>query len=777
MTVIPRLGIRSQILLIAFIPVAIITVILILLIYRGSITQGKLALDRQGQLLAAQLAANLEYALFSGAVEQIPDTVAAVMNPSTEILGTPIGTITIVDRNQQTVFEQKPEPSEPLVSAPALLSWLVPMEQQRSFQAPVYLAPLDIDATTTDKRRLLGSVQLEIPTAPIQHALLKQFLQELGLLVLTLSLALGLAAWLGWRLSNFIKAVADAVLRIKQGDFDVRFQRNATAEINTLQEGVRLAAEEISQGQQRLQQALSKVQAEHEQALSELRLQTAAAERANEAKSLFLAKVSHEMRTPLYSILGLTEQLQKNHPDDQDSHALQVMLLAIRTLRHSIDDILEFVQLESHHYQAAITSFDPWTELETLIETAEVLACRQGLYIDCIVENDVAAHLMGDPKAFRTIASNLLANALKFTNCGGIVIRLSLMPPRTETGIVLTVQDTGCGIPQDKHSEIFQPFEQIEGGLNRRYAGSGLGLSIVRKYCDQLGGTIVVESETGRGSVFTVELPFELKVTEKPAAKTILRALVIDERRSFCESLRCRLSALGFDVTTQNLALSQLRFMTPPEQKFDVVLMHNLGLANHVKMLLPQLQQWGHKLLNLVTVDQKAYDQCGVIKLWCGASRSAIAEVLQVYPSEKTEPINADLSGFQALLQDKRVLIVEDFDINRAIMAQQLSSYGVDVIEAEDADSAIQLVQQMAFELILMDVQMPGKDGIAAIREIRQLPVGKSIPIIGFTASADKPTHQRILAAGADSVLSKPMTEADLITAVYQTLQETRAWA
>ena len=304
-----QFGIYGQILLIAVIPVAVITVILIFLIYRGNILQGELALDRQGRLLAAQLAASLEYALSTGVVEQIPDTVAATVNPSREVLGTPIGRIVVLDRDNQPVFTSGSKYAPASSDRNWLLAWLMTMDDVKRFQVSIYRDPLDILGDAPRAKRLLGTVVIEIPTAPIKAELLDNFLWDLGLAGSALCVALALASWIGWRLSGAIKEAADAILRIKGGDFAIRLTRKASSEISTLQEGVVLAAAAISQGKERLERALAKVRAEHEAALAELRVQTAAAENANEAKSLFLAKVSHEMRTPLYSIQGLAERL------------------------------------------------------------------------------------------------------------------------------------------------------------------------------------------------------------------------------------------------------------------------------------------------------------------------------------------------------------------------------------------------------------------------------------------------------------------------------------
>jgi signal transduction histidine kinase len=168
------------------------------------------------------------------------------------------------------------------------------------------------------------------------------------------------------------------------------------------------------------------VRAEHEIALSRLQIQTREAERANQAKSMFLAKISHEMRTPLYSIQGLAEHLLKTLRNADDTRSLRSILRASQTLYHTISDILDFTQLEGGKYQPALKSFDLWDEIETNTETIGLLAQEQGLYLDVIVGHEVPRTVVGDQKGFRTVVANLVSNAVKFTSQGGVCIRVDL---------------------------------------------------------------------------------------------------------------------------------------------------------------------------------------------------------------------------------------------------------------------------------------------------------------------------------------------------------------
>jgi CheY-like chemotaxis protein len=350
------------------------------------------------------------------------------------------------------------------------------------------------------------------------------------------------------------------------------------------------------------------------------------------------------------------------------------------------------------------------------------------------------------------------------------------------------VQDTGPGIPEDHLTTIFTPFEQVDGALNRRYGGSGLGLSIVKGYCDSLGGCIQVDSQVNHGTTFTVTLPFT--TTDEGAARVPtdslrhqpgIRILVADDRASFRASVRCRLVNQAAEVTEQNQTLPLLLNMPPPVQPYDVLIGRDLSRLPQeaLSALTERITPWARYLVSLETVNdpsQWPWLHCHSVAaaLWCGTTRAALQEALSVLVSGNppTAMTEAAWSGElpPASAAQHAVLVAEDFEINRAIMAYQLQSHGFRVIEAGDGEEAVTKTRQGGVDLILMDIQMPGKDGLTAIREIRVQPDGAGLPILAFTASADKPTHHQIMAAGADKVLTKPISEAELIAAVQQAL-------
>jgi CheY-like chemotaxis protein len=303
-----------------------------------------------------------------------------------------------------------------------------------------------------------------------------------------------------------------------------------------------------------------------------------------------------------------------------------------------------------------------------------------------------------------------------------------------------------------------------------------------------LGGHVAVASTLGCGSTFTVELPLrpaDEPTSTRPAAAEAgpagRRALVADERASFRASVAARLAELGIAVETRAVSWRVLIAARAPETPYDLLVVQDLAawLGEVGVGAITRLRSRAEVLVTLETrydaeVARRLPEAGPFLALWSGATRDRWRAALARVWQDAVTPATPIPSAPPLLLAGWTVLVVEDYPINRTIMANQLRGNGARVLEAGDGAAAVARAAEPGLDLILMDIQMPGKDGIAAIQEIRRLPAGARLPILGFTASADKPTHARILRAGADGVLTKPLGEADLVRAVRRALRRNR---
>jgi CheY-like chemotaxis protein len=298
-----------------------------------------------------------------------------------------------------------------------------------------------------------------------------------------------------------------------------------------------------------------------------------------------------------------------------------------------------------------------------------------------------------------------------------------------------------------------------------------------------------VDRPAGPGTTFTVWLPFQRlddldsgRPLEPTPAWVGWQALVADERRSFRASAGSRLVRLGLAVDEWAMTPTALAAAPLAAQPYDLLVVQDLArlTPDTLGAVIAGLHRWAHLIITLEThydaeVAQRVQQAGVAAALWSGATgaqwQAALTALLFGGSPEPVPTAASSAEWLRTYLTGKTVLVVEDYAINRAIMTHQLQSHGLRVIEVGDGDAAVTQATQPGIDLVLMDIQMPGKDGIAAIQEIRQHPAGARLPLLGFTASADKPTYRRILDAGADRVLTKPLSEVELIAAIYQALR------
>lgn len=792
-----RVSIHRQILLIASLPALMVTFVLLFFVYQNNIKSNRQLLEQQGQLLAAQIAGALEYELASGARDQLAGVVSAAVKPAADIFGTAVREVIVTDQNGRRLFELSKQ--TPLEATGAVDTARADSVSTR-FSATIALQAVALDPGNPPPPRPLGQVTVDLELSRALARWWRRLLWDLCWIFLTFGVSAGLAFWGGRRISSAIQRIAGAILSIKNGDLNVRLPKTDTNELGTLQDGVNLLADTIRRGKEYLEAELSKVRGEYQQAMEALQVQTRAAEQANEAKSLFLAKVSHEMRTPLYSIKGSVEQLLQVNRDGAESRTLKIIQNASETLYRHISNILNVTHLAQMEREGEMLSeidrIDLWTELESVVALYEPLMVPRALYLDIIVAPNVPATVKSNAGAIHEILSNLMSNAVKYTQVGGIAVWLeTVVRSRNELSerrpaLRLRVADSGCGIPSDQLEAIFKEFKQVEETLNRRYEGTGLGLSIIKRNCERLGGHVTVASSLGRGSTFTVELPFQPageSASGRPAALPVFagvwRVLVADERASFRASIVSRFNVFNLEVEEQAVSLVALAAAWPPDQLYSLLVVQNV--ASLEQAILPEiiagLRRWADVILAMETDYHPDAVQrlraAGVDRvLWSGSTRAGLREMLEPLFRGPAEATDSAIFGYPlAPLSGRTVLVVEDYDINREIMVNQLGRNGARVLEAGDGETAVAMAEEPGIDLILMDIQMPGKDGISAIQDIRRLAHGARLPILGFTASADQPTHQRVLRAGADGVLTKPVSEADLVKEIRLTIQKAAA--
>ncbi|WIG56803.1 MAG: hypothetical protein OJF61_002591 [Rhodanobacteraceae bacterium] len=503
-----------------------------------------------------------------------------------------------------------------------------------------------------------------------------------------------------------------------------------------------------------------------------------AAEAAMLAKSEFLASMSHEIRTPLNGILPLLDIVLGTDLTPSQREYLITANASAKELLRIVDDILDYSKAEAGKLDLESVSINIRELVDSVKRLLDKPAEAKGLAMRAVVDADVRPIVRGDPMRVRQILTNLMSNAIKFTQRGGVSVRVSKRSDTdTQHELLFAVRDTGIGLAADAAARLFQPFTQADASVTRRYGGTGLGLTICKKLVDLMGGRIGVRSEPGRGSVFWFTVPFEKAPGDIAGSHKSLagsRALLAAGPQR-AQAITPVLATLELDtahVADTAAALSRLRQAAPlgDSFSFDLLLVDATSVGGDVSDLLQsilrerQLDKLRILVLGLATapdprvhtaaarVDDATLRQ-GIRRVF-GAPQPRAQPVLSVpaLPAVAASGTPQPLSG--------TVLLVEDHPVNQKVAQKLLERLGLTVDVADNGEIALEKIRGKAYAMVLMDCQMPVLDGYSATRRLREIEneQGKPrMPVIAMTAHAMSGDRERCLQAGMDDYLSKPL--------------------
>jgi two-component system, sensor histidine kinase and response regulator len=504
------------------------------------------------------------------------------------------------------------------------------------------------------------------------------------------------------------------------------------------------------------------------------------ADQANRAKSDFLANMSHEIRTPMNAILGMTELLLDTVLTSTQREYIRMVHESGEALLTLINDILDFSKIEAGKLELEIAPFELRESLGDTMKSLALRAHSKGLELAFRIAADVPEWLLGDVNRLRQIIINLVGNAIKFTSEGEVVLDVERQAGTDETvTLQLAVSDTGIGIPAEKRELIFREFEQADASTTRRYGGTGLGLAISSRLVNLMGGNIAVDSEIGRGSKFHFTARFQ-RCDERPAPveqRAVIvggtRVLVVDDHATNLRIFREMLTAWGMVPVTADCAAEALRLLRQGQaagRPFRVLLsdvnmpdMDGFQLAEAVR----QDDAIADIVIMMLTSSGRPGDNARRANLKVAAhlmkpvKQSELFDALVTALGVSAVEDDAELSLPEHIspVGPLRILLAEDNVVNQKLALGILQREGHEVVVARTGREAVDAVEQQAFDLVLMDVQMPEMDGLEATQCIRaaEQSQGGHVPIIAMTAHAMSGDRERCLQAGMDEYISKPI--------------------
>ncbi|MFI3274077.1 two-component sensor histidine kinase BarA [Vibrio sp.] len=618
----------------------------------------------------------------------------------------------------------------------------------------------------------IGYIAIELDLSSLR---LQQY-QEVFSAFLVLILGLGLSGVFAFRLMHDVTQpithMKNMVDRIRRGHLDVRIEGKMHGELDSLKNGINAMAVSLSEYHVEMQHSIDQATSDLRETLEQLEIQNVeldiAKKRAQEAarvKSEFLANMSHELRTPLNGVIGFTRQMLKTHLSNSQTDYLQTIERSANNLLSIINDILDFSKLEAGKLALENIPFEFQASLEEVVNLQATNAHEKGLELTLKIDPKVPPGVVGDPLRIQQILTNLVGNSIKFTERGNIDISVELRS-QSEDNIELQfmVRDTGIGISERQQAQLFQAFSQADASISRRYGGTGLGLVITQKLVSQMGGEISLTSRLHQGSTFWFTL--RLSTTDMPMTELIETQCLQDKQLLLIEPNMQAASITQQILTQEGLVVTYRSVMPDESTSYDYVL---LNLAANQDYQFDTVSGWAigaKKIAQNVIIGTPSTELAlgeqlmKEVDVQCITKPLSRKKLLQTLVSNQAPTLIAP--AIETHSEEKlplTVMAVDDNPANLKLITALLKERVETVISCTSGQLAIDKATETPFDIIFMDIQMPQMDGVTACENIKKLANNANTPVIAVTAHAMIGERDRLLEAGMDDYLTKPIEE------------------
>jgi two-component system sensor histidine kinase BarA len=782
-------GIRARVILLALIPTAIVAIVMGAYFVTARVQDLDSNVRDRGITIANYVAQTSVFSLLSRNSNSLTRLVTSARDGDEDIMA-----IAIFTKNNLLLASSG---TKELVShltgqGATLLFQTSVIEQPDGYiiRAPIISQPTHNQSSERQSEANTPTIGYVSVTITSKNIRLRQYQTiATALVILIIGLILGgiLAQNMSRNITIPIIQLANAVKRIKEGQLKVEIKTRSTGELQTLVEGFNDMSDSLYEAREEMQMAIEQATADInstntalEEQNVELNMARKEAIEASRVKSEFLANMSHEIRTPMNGVIGFTNLLLNSSLTEKQNDYLSTIKKSADGLLSIIDNILDFSKIEAGKM---VMESRPIVVSDCLDETLNLLAPSaqaKGLEIVGVIYQDVPQYLMGDAGRVCQILTNLCNNAIKFTKKGTIQIKV-MLDDETDTDVRLrfSVTDTGVGLNEEQQKVLFQAFTQADTTTTRRFGGTGLGLVISKKLVESMNGKIGLESQENVGSTFWFTL--KLEKDSEPFRKTELgfpgrRVLFHDANRISQQASKFLMSRWGIlleDIDSLDALVTTAKSYEKQNKSIHLVLVGGYHPGRHAKQL-KDLNEIAKRLdipfANLInSKEEKSINEFTDFDFPLYLSKpltrmSFYGALYQWFDIKDSSMVKNELVQVKNQTKQRiKILCVDDNSANLKLIGAFLSEFDVDTALANNGVEAIERCEKNRFDIVFMDIQMPGMDGLKASKLIRKTSAKNlKLPIIALTAHAMKGEKERLLSEGMDDYLTKPINQEQL---------------
>jgi two-component system, NarL family, sensor histidine kinase BarA len=794
-----RWGIRKKVLVVTLVPTLLTTLMLGLFFTYSWVNNIESLLKDRGESLSRQLSAGSEYGLFTANRSLLSSLSNALLEEQD------VRSITFFDSEGKRLLHTGPGGPDD-ISDQALASpepTQITRENSTVFVSPVQLQDLMIEGMLDPESRQamgrrgkqpIGWVMVEMSHVRTEKETYKALLISLLLVLGGVLLSLAIALRLSRAFTDPVFELNEAVAKLKEGKLDTRVYTRAGPEFEQLESGLNAMAGELSKAQAEMQQNIDQATEDLRETLETIEIQNIELDfarkealEASRIKSEFLANMSHEIRTPLNGIIGFTDLLLKSPLPRQQRDHLSTIRKSSEILLTIINDILDFSKIEAGKLILDRIPFQLRDIVEEVMVMLAPAAHSKNLDLVPLVYNDVPDNMMGDPLRVKQVITNLVNNAIKFTQTGEVVLRASLEEEDKESNRItlrLSISDSGVGLSRAQQQSLFNAFSQADASTARQYGGTGLGLAISKRLVEEMGGSIGLESELGKGSTFWFTLTSELSSTGEPVSpRDALRGekvIYMDHQKTTGLAVEHMLRDWGMTVdrvSSPGALQEQIEEAQRDQAGYALAIIgitrHLLNSSQYCGLVRTlELERDCRTLLLTPTLDTHDTPLSGLASghLTKPVCRDSFYNelLLLIHGITQNQPTLPDYGQEQPLqpsgsARAPRILAVDDNEANLKLVMTLLNDCKVHAEGASSGFEALSKARRGPFDLVFMDLQMPGMDGVETTERLREMDGNhQRTPVIALTAHALADEQERLTRQGFDGYLPKPISNTQL---------------